>query len=276
MTKAITNPDSLAHSASLDWTELQTKATKDAQHTFLSVVLNAPLQLDDAQLQAEEEQAEKRYTQALLDARRHRATAASSLLSAMCNWSRKQATALLREKVAGKPMSPNYPELFASDLQQQFTTVRSDLQHFWKQEDEQQAVVQQQRIAAQRKDAEEAFGTAYPIIHDLGELVLHGERERQSLFESGHRMANAWADKYEQSVKKREDQLAERVQLIQEQERENRQHQLSVRSLSRWDERNSFLDAVVSTGKNTVGCLLVWFLLLAGVLGALYLAFPHH
>lgn len=278
MTNAFTNTNTGAFSnqASLNWTPLLAQVTTEADHAFLGVILNAPLQLDDAQLQAEEKQADQQYTQALEDAKRHRVTAESSLLSAMRNWSRKQAIILLREKVAGKQLRQDYPVLFKADLQQQITTMLSDIQQFWKQEDEQQAAVEQQRIAVQRVEAEQAFGAAYPIIHGLGEVVLNGERQRQSIFESGQDAAKAWADKYEESVKRREDQLAERVMLIQEQERENRQHQLALRSLSRWDDRNSFLDSVISTGKSTVGCLLVWLLLLAGVLAAIYLAFPHH
>ncbi len=134
----------------------------------------------------------------------------------------------------------------------------------------------QQRAEAKREEAEQAYGAAYPYIHGLNDAVLHGERQRQSIFESGQQAAQSWANKYEESVKARERQLEEREKRLQQQEQENREHHIALRSLSKWDDRNSFVNTVVSTGKNTMGCLILWFLLVVGVLAAIYFAFPHH
>lgn len=133
-----------------------------------------------------------------------------------------------------------------------------------------------QQAATKREEAELAFLGAYPVIKGLNDAVLSGERERRAVFESGQQAAQGWANKYEESVRIREQRLEVREQRIQQQEQENRAHQLALRSLAKWDDRNSFANSIVSTGKNTIGCLLIWFLLVAGLLLAIYFAFPHH
>ena len=142
-----------------------------------------------------------------------------------------------------------------------------ELQLFWEQEDERRAAVEMRQAAAKREEAEQAFGAAFPVVRGLNDAVLNGERERRAVFESGQQAAQGWVNKYEDSVKAREKLL---------EERENREHQIALRSLAKWDDRNSFANTIVSTGKNTIGCLFIWFLLVAGILAAIYLAFPHH
>ena len=143
-------------------------------------------------------------------------------------------------------------------------------------EDEQRDLQSEQRSAAKREEAEQAFGSAYPYIRGLSESVLDGERQRQAIFESGQKAAQQWAESYGESVKEREQQLEGRIQRIQQQERENREHQLALRSLAKWDDKRSFMDTAVHTGKNTLGCLFLCLLVFVGILLAIYLAFPHH
>ncbi|GCE09198.1 hypothetical protein [Dictyobacter aurantiacus] len=252
-----------------DWTNFIATAMFEGGQAFLKTISSASSTIDEAQLQADEKQADRRLAQAFDAAKRDRANPGPHLLSAVRNWSRKQALAILREKAAGKQIRQDFYQPFQYDLQQEISTMILDLQLFWEQEDERRAV-------AKRKEAEQAFDAAYPVVRGLNDAVLDGERERRAVFESGQQMARDWANKYEESVKTREQQIEEREKLIGQQERENREHQLALRSLARWDDRASFANTMVSTGKNTIGCLFLWLLLVAGILVAIYFAFPHH
>ena len=274
-TNATTN-NAQAKNAHMDWSRFMAQAMFEGGQAFLQAVSSVVPTTDDAQLQADENQADRCIVQDLHNARRSRTHFGPSILSAVRNWSRKQAIAMLREKVAGKPIRQDFYQPFQSDLQQEISAMIRDLLLFWEQEDEQRAAAEKQRAQAKREEAEQAYGEAYPYIHGLNDAVLHGERQRQSIFESGQQAAQSWANKYEESVKARERQLEEREKRLQEQEQENREHHIALRSLSKWDDRNSFVNTVVSTGKNTMGCLFLWFLLVAGILAAIYFAFPHH
>ena len=260
----------------VDWSQIRSHALFEGGQAFLNTMSRAVPTLDESQLYVDEQQAERRFIRALDSARQNRANPAPHFLSAVRNWSRKQALAILREKVAGNQIRQDFYQPFQLDLQQEIATMISDLQQSWEQEDEQRASAEQQRLAAKREEAEQAFGSAYPYIRGLSDLVLNGERQRQTIFESGQKAAQQWADQYGASVKERERQLEERVHRIQEQERENREQQLALRSLARWDDKRSFADTVVHTGKNTIGCLFLWLLVVVGILLAIYLAFPHH
>ena len=267
---------STTNNATFDWTGFIATAMYEGGQAFLKTISSAAPKPDDVQLTQDENQADRRMLQALDYAKRSRTNFEPHVLSAVRNWARKQAIAILREKVAGKEVRPDFYNPFQLDLQQEVATMISDIQQFWDQEDEQREAAAMQRLAAKRQEAEQAFGAAYPFIRGLSDAVLSGEEKRQRVFESGQQTTQEWANKYENSVKAREKQLEEREKLIQQQERENREHQLAMRSLAKWDDKNSFVNSVVSTGKNTIGCLIVWFLLFVGILTAIYFAFPHH
>ena len=254
---------------SMDWAQLTAQAMYDGGQAFLQAISNAPATIDDAQLRADEKQADQQIARALDYAKRDRANAPAHLLVAVVHWSKKQAIPLLRLKKAGKPISPAFYHAFQPDLRQEITSMISDVQLCWDQEDARQA-------AAKRQEAEQAFGHAHHYVVDLYDVVLDGERQRQVIFNDGVQAAQNWADRYGNSVEKREHDLEKRVQIIQEQERENRAHQLALRELARWDDRRSFADSVIGTGKNALGCLLLFALLVAGIILAIYLAFPHH
>jgi hypothetical protein len=259
-----------------DWTSFIAQASFEGGQTFLKTIGNADPSLTDAELEADEQQVDLRYAHSLDYAKRDRANPGPHILSAVRNWSRKQAFAILREKVAGKQIRHDFYQPFQLDLQQEIATILSDLHQGWEQEDEERAVAEQQRAAAKRQEAEQAFGSAYPYIRGLSDIVLNGERQRQTIFESGQKAAQQWAEHYGESVKEREQQLEKRVHRIQEQERENREHQIALRSLAKWDDKRSFADTLVHTGKNTLGCLFLCFLVIVGILLAIYFAFPHH
>ncbi len=236
---------------------------------FLETISQATPGTDDTQLDSDEQKAERRLSKALTQARRVRSNPEPYLLSATRNWSRKQAIAILRDKIAGKAVRPDFYQAFQSDLQQEVATMLDDVQQAWQQEDE-------HATDRMRAEAERAFGDAYPFIQGLGDAILQGEQERRTVFESGQNMAQAWADRYKESVNERENHVQVREDRIGEQEHENREQQLALRSLSRWDDHASFGNTEVSTGRNALGCLLLWLLLMAGALLAVYLAFPHH
>jgi hypothetical protein len=262
--------------ASVDWATLSVQAAFEGGQAFLKIIGQTTPGVTDAQLEADEQQMNRRYVRSLDYAKRDRSNPGPHFLSAVQNWSNKQAIVILREKVAGKPMRKDFYRPFQFDLTQQIAILISDIQLFWKQEDEQRDAAKQQQIAAKREEAERAFGEAYPIVRGLSDAVLNGERQRQVIFNDGQNVAQHWANSYENSVKKREDNLAVREQRIQDQEHENRAHQLALRSLAKWDDRNSVANTIVNTGKNAIGCLLLWLLIVAGVLIAIYFAFPHH
>jgi hypothetical protein len=259
-----------------EWTQFIAQASYEGGQAFLKTIGNADPSLTDAQLEADELHVEQRYVRSLDYARRDRSNPGPHIMSAVRNWSRKQALAILREKVAGKQIQHDFYQPFQLDLQQEIATMISDLQQDWEQEDEQRDVAERQRIAEKRQKAEQAFGSAYPYIRGLSESVLNGERQRQTIFESGQQAAQQWAQYYGASVKERERQLEERIDRIQAQERENREHQIALRSLAKWDDKRSFADTVVHTGKNTLGCLFLWLLVIVAILLAIYFVFPHH
>jgi hypothetical protein len=258
-----------ANNQSMDWSRFTAQAMFDGGQAFLQAISSAPSTIDEAQLRADEKQADQQIKRALDYAKRDRANARAHLLVAVEHWSRKQAIPLLRLKKAGKPISPAFYQAFQPDLYQEITSMISDVQLCWDQEDAQQAAVK-------RQEAEQAFGQAHPYVIGLYDVVLDGERHRQAIFNDGVHAAQSWADRYEESVEKRAKDLEARIQIIQEQERENRAHQLALRELAQWDDRRSFVDSVIGTGKNALGCLLVFALVAGGILLAIYLAFPHH
>lgn len=264
-----TGPQHTNSHQSMDWSQLAAQAMYEGGQAFLQAISSAPATIDDAQLRADEKQADQQIARALDYAKRDRANAPAHLLVAVVHWSRKQAIPLLRLKKAGKSISPAFYQAFQPDLHQEITSMLSDVQLCWDQEDARQA-------AAKRQEAEQAFGQAHHYVVDLYDVVLDGERQRQVIFNDGVHAAQNWADRYKESVAKREHDLEARIQIIQEQERENRAHQLALRELAHWDDRRSFVDAVVGTGKNTLGCLLLFALLAGGIILAIYLAFPHH
>jgi hypothetical protein len=259
-----------------DWTQLIAQASYEGGQAFLKTIGNADPSLTEAQLTADGKQVDQRYTRSLSYARRDRSNPVPHILSAVRNWSRKQALGILREKVGGKQVRQDFYQPFQFDLQQEIATMLSDLQQSWDKEDEQRDIAERQRSAAKREEAEQAFGNAYPYIRGLSESVLDGERQRQAIFESGQKAAQQWAESYAESVKEREQLLEGRIQRIQQQEQENREHQLALRSLAKWDDKRSFMDTAVHTGKNTLGCLFLCLLVFVGILLAIYLAFPHH
>lgn len=252
-----------------DWTQLMNQAVQEGGQVFLQTMLQADPATTDAQLQAEADQLHQHSVHAESDAKRDRAHADLHILSAATHWSKQQALAMLRKKLAGTPIPKDFYPAFQISLQRQISSLISEIQAIWKQEDEQQLMIQ-------REEAEQAFGAAYPYIQGLSDAVLNGERQRQNIFTQGQQVAQKWAEKYEENLQQREQDLNERIKLIQQQEKENREHQLALRSLATWDDRRSFADTMVSTGKNTLGCLLLFFLLAAGILVAVFLAFPHH
>jgi len=265
-----------AQTASIDWTSLMTQCMFEGGQAFLKTVSNANTCLDKAQLLHDEKQVDQRLAQALANAQRARNNPDPHVLAAVRNWSRKQAIAILREQVAGKPIRQDFYLPFQYDLHQEIATMVLDLQRFWDQEDEQRVAAEQRRLAAKREEAEQAYGAAHPYIRGLNDAVLQGERERQAIFESGQQAAQGWATKYEESVNRREQEIEARMQHIARQEQENRAHHLALRSLTKWDDRRSFADTVVSTGKSTVGCLFLWLVLIVGILLAVYFTFPAH
>ncbi|BCL83610.1 hypothetical protein ccbrp13_60750 [Ktedonobacteria bacterium brp13] len=265
-----------ANQANIDWTRFVATAMFEGGQAFLKTISSAAPGSDETQLQADERQVDRRLAQALDNAKRARTNPDPHLLSAVRNWSRKQAIAILREKATGKPIRQDFYQPFQFDLQQEISTMVLDLQLFFEQEDEQQAAAAKQQAAKKRQEAEQAFGAAYPVIQGLSDAVLNGEQSRQTIFESGQQAAQEWANKYEESMRARERQLEEREQLIKQQESDDRAHQIALRQLAKWDDRNSFANTVVSTGKNTLGCLFIWILIVVGLLAAVYLAFPHH
>jgi hypothetical protein len=260
----------------VDWMNFSAQAMFDGGQAFLKTISGVAPDIDEAQLTQDENEVDQRYAQALGSARRARSNPNPFILSAVRNWSRKQAIAILREKIAGKAVRSDFYLPFQSDLQQQIATIILDLQQIWEQEDKKLAEEEKLQAAIKREEAEQAFGAAYPLIRGLNDAVLKGESERQKIFESGQEAARKWSGKLEDSLRKREEDLEARAKLIEQQERENREHQLALRSLATWDDKNSFVNAIANTGKNTFGCLLIWALLAAGILAAIYFAFPHH
>jgi hypothetical protein len=257
------------HASTNGWTQLMDQAIQEGGQVFLQTMFQADPAATDAQLEAEAKQLHQHYVQAESDAKSDRAHPDLHILAAATHWSKQQAIALLRKKIAGTPIPKDFYQFFQNGLQRQIASLISEIQMLWEQEDRQQAVVE-------REEAEQAFGVAYPYIKGLSNALLKGESQRQTIFTEGQQAAHKWADKYEASMQKREQELNERIKLIQQQEKENREHQLALRSLATWDDRRSFVDTAVSTGKNTLGCLFLWFLLVAGILIAVFLAFPHH
>jgi hypothetical protein len=260
----------------IDWSQLMAQAMFDGGQAFLHFISSATPGIDETSLQAEENRADRRLARAIDSAKLNRANPESYILSAIRNWARKQAIAILRQKIAGKQISPDFYIPFQDDLQDEITSLFSDLQLFWDQEDQQREEAEEKRSTAKREESEQAFGRANKYVIGLHDAILDGERQRQTIFNDGVLAAEKWANKYEDSVRRREEALEARVKLIDQQERENREHQLALRSLATWDDKRSFVDTVVSTGKNTVGCLVLWFCLLAGILLAIYFAFPAH
>lgn len=259
-----------------DWSQFTAQAMFEGGQAFLRTISSAAPTLDETQLQADENQVDQRFAQALDAAKRYRANAGPHLLSAIRNWSRKQAITILREKMEGKPVRHDFYQPFQFDLQQEIALLISDTHLFWEQEDEQRATAEQQRAAAKREEAEQAFGAAYPYIQGLSDALLHGERERRSIFNDGQQAAQQWATKYGESIEEREKVLEERERRIREREMQDHEHQRAMRALMIGEQRTSFADTMIRTGKNTLGCLLLWFLLVAGILVAIYFAFPHH
>lgn len=259
-----------------DWTQLMAQAMLEGGQAFLRTIGTAVLPIDDAQLQADEKQVDQRFARGLDAARRDRANPGPHLLSAVRNWSRKQALAILREKMAGKPIRHDFYQPFQFDLQQEMAFLISDIQLFWEQEDEQRIATEQRQSAAKREEAEQAFGAAYPYIRGLSDALLNGEQQRQSIFNDGQHAAQDWAAKYGESVRERERAIEEREKRIRERETQDYEHQRAMRALMLGDQRTSFADTIIRTGKNTLGCLLLWFLLVAGILVVIYFAFPHH
>lgn len=259
-----------------DWSQLTAQAMFEGGQAFLRTISSAAPTLDEAQLQADENQADQRLTQAIDAAKRYRTNPGPHLLSAARNWSRKQAIAILREKMEGKPIRHDFYQPFQCDLHQEIASLISDIHLFWEQEDELQEAARQRAAAAKREEAEQAFGAAYPYIRGLSDALLNGERERQSTFNAGQQAAQQWAAKYGESVKERERGLEEREKRIREREMQDHEHQRAMRALMIGEQRTSFADTMIRTGKHTLGCLLLWFLLVAGILLAIYFAFPHH
>lgn len=259
----------------VDWSQLTAQAMFEGGQIFLRTMSSAVPPLDEAQLQVDENQADLRFAQAIDSARRYRANPGPHLLSAVRNWSRKQALALLREKLEGKPVRHDFSQLFQFDLQEEIAFLISDIHLFWEQEDEQRAAAEQQQAAAKREEAERAFGAAYPYIQGLNDALLNGERQRQGIFNDGQHAAQHWAVNYGESVRERERALEEREKRIRERETQDCEHQRAMRALMLGDQRTSFAGTIIRTGKNTLGCLLLWFLLVAGILVAIYFAFPH-
>ncbi len=270
------NTNNNSNTNGFDWSQIIAQAMFEGGQTFLKTISSAAPNITDTQLQADENQVDRRFARAIDYAKRDRANPGPHILSAVRNWSRKQAIAILREKVAGKQIRQDFYQPFQYDLHEEIMSLLSDIQLFWDQEDEQLLAAEEQRAAEKRAEGERAFGEAYQYVVGLHKLVLDGERQRQTIFNDGVQAATKWANKYEDSVRQREETLEARVKLIEQQEKENREHQLALRSLAKWDDRRSFADTVVSTGKNTIGCLILWFFLLAGILLAVYFAFPAH
>jgi hypothetical protein len=260
----------------IDWLQITAQAMFQGGQVFLETIGNAAPGVDDSQLQTDENNADQRLARAIDRAKQNRANPGPYILSAVRNWSRKQAIAILREKIAGQPIRRDFYQLFQDDLHEKITSLISDIRQSWEQEDEQHRAAEERRVAAQREENEQAFGKAYKYVIGLQNAVLDGERQRQAIFESGQSVADTWASKYETSMRAREQELEARFKLIKQQEQETRDLQLAMRSLAKWDDKRSFMDTVVSTGKNTLGCLLLWLFIVAGILLAIYFAFPAH
>src|SRR6266496_496716 len=162
-TNATTNNTGV-NNTSIDWTQLTAQAMFEGGQAFLKTISSAAPKIDETQLTQDEDQVDRRLAQALDYARRARTNPSPHILSAVRNWSRKQAIAILREKVAGKQVRQDFYQPFQFDLQQEIATLIVDLQLFWEQEDEQREAAEQQRLAAKREEAEQAYGAAYPYI----------------------------------------------------------------------------------------------------------------
>ncbi|HEY7416138.1 MAG TPA: hypothetical protein VH593_13170, partial [Ktedonobacteraceae bacterium] len=76
---------------SIDWSQLTAQAMYEGGQAFLQAISNAPDTIDEAQLRADEKQAEQQIARALDYARRDRANAPAHLLVAVVHWSRKRA-----------------------------------------------------------------------------------------------------------------------------------------------------------------------------------------
>ena len=260
-----TTSNARANHANFDWTSFIATAMFEGGQAFLKTIGSATPNSDEAQLTQDANQVDRRFEQALDNAKLARTDprptppVSSTKLVA-------QASHRHPSRESGRQAGPTgFYQPFQFDLRQEISTMILDLQLFWEQEDERRAAAAMQQAAAKRKEAEQAFGEAYPVVRGLNDAVLNGERERQVIFNDGQQAAQGWANRYEESVKARERQIEERENRIQQQERENREHQIAQRSLAKWDDRNSFANTVVSTGKNTIGCLLIWLLLTAGI-----------
>jgi hypothetical protein len=251
-----------------DWTRTIAQATKEARQEFETTLLKGD-GLSKDQIVDMARDFKDRFQRALEAVKQGRHDPEPMFLSAMRNWARGKAIDLLLDKLAGKSIRPDYLEVFEQALRDEIISRVAEVERAWKSEDDQAAV-------AYRMEQRGAFGKAHPYVIALHEAVIKGERLRQDIFTDGVQAAEKWANKYEESMRRREEALEARIKLIEQQERENREHQLALRSLALWDDKNSFVNAVVNTGKNTVGCLLVWALLVGGILLAIYLAFPHH
>lgn len=260
----------------IDWTQLFAQAMLQGGQAFIKTITDSPSTVTDAQLQTDETRVDQRYARALDQAKRDRTNPDLHILSMVRNWSRKQALALVKQKVAGKQIRTDFYQIFQDELQQEITSLVTDLQLFWQQEDEQRKVVEQRQAIAQREQAEQAFQDAYPLVNGLHTALLNGEQHRQRIFNDGQQAAQGWANKYEDSVNKRERIAEDRENRLKEREDRDYDHQRAMRALMVNDQRASFADTVVRTGKNTIGCLIIWFLVIASILLAIYFAFPHH
>ncbi len=257
----------------VDWSQIRSHALFEGGQAFLNTMSRAVPTLDESQLYVDEQQAERRFIRALDSARQNRANPAPHFLSAVRNWSRKQALAILREKVAGKQTQQDFYQPFQYYLQEEIASLVSAIQQFWDQEDEQRSAAERLRATARREETEQAFGVAYPYVRGLSDAVLNGERQRQVIFNDGIHAAQQWASKYEESVRERERLLEERERRIREQEAQEykRQH-----TMVRDEQRTSFIDSIVRTGTHTLICLFLWFPLFAYILIALYFVLPAH
>jgi hypothetical protein len=193
-------------------------------------------------------------------------------LSSIRNWARGKAIGLLRDKQAGKSIRPDYMEVFENALRDEIIYRVAEVERAWKDADDHAAV-------ARQTEQEQAFRKAHPYVIELYEAVIKGERQRQDIFHDGVQAAEKWANNYEESVKVRERLLEEREKRLKEREDQTYEHQRAMRQLMLKDQRVFLADNVVSTGRNalnTLGCLLIWVLLVVGILAAIYFAFPHH
>jgi hypothetical protein len=250
-------------------TNNQAQAMLEGGKAFLDTISNAPVGITENQLKSEESLATQRKNRAVERAKRNRVNPEPSFLSAIRNWSRLQAYDLLMKKVAGKKIRNDFYQSFQLDLQQEIEDLSDEIQTSWQIEDE-------QRVAAKQQKEEQTFGMAHKYIVGLNDAILNGERQRQEIFNDGVQAALSWAVKYGDSIKEREKSLEEREKRISEREKEDYEYNRAMRALMKGDQKASFVSNVVDTGKNTLGCLFLWFLLVAGILVAIYFAFPAH